>query len=206
MAGVLRDRATHPVQVCVARALIVASTLCVACPAGSLPCDESPEWNAVCELQAAGGAGGSPSGGAAGTPGLLSAITPVANCAKWPTIGAMDQFFVGRCGLTPSCHGTGTVWTDMQRPNAWERFNKEGTSRANVSCKGGFLAHPTNWPDSVLWTKTRAPTICPPGTTGMAGLTMPPQMTYDPKTPLLSPEEDNCLEGFLRAFASNSGS
>jgi hypothetical protein len=118
------------------------------------------------------------------------------DCAMWPTLGDMDKFFLMRCGLNSTCHGTGALWTDMQKQGAWERFK---TDKAKVSCMGGQLANPTNWQDSVLWTKTQSPASCPGGT-GSAGLTMPPQMTYEPKTMALSPAELKCLEGYLKAI------
>jgi hypothetical protein len=131
-------------------------------------------------------------------PAALGAMTPIAGCARWPTLGAMDRFFVSRCGIAPSCHGAGTAYTDMSRDFAWYRLP---ASRTVVSCKGGLLVDRTSWSNSVLWLKTQPVVACPPGTSGMSGVTMPPQVNYDPRTPVLSLEESRCLEGFLRALA-----
>jgi hypothetical protein len=189
-------------------ALIFGTVLWSSCQPGELPCNEE-QWKGICE-QAAGGAGGSaapPSqpapgaGGATGAPpppaAAISASTPVMDCAMWPTLGDMDKFFLMRCGVNATCHGTGALWTDMQKQGAWERFK---TDKAKVSCMGGQLANTANWRDSVLWTKTQSPAACPGGS-GSAGLTMPPQMTYEPKLPVLSPAESKCLEGFLKAIS-----
>ncbi len=130
--------------------------------------------------------------------GAVNAATPVANCAQWPTLGDMDKFFAMRCGVNTTCHATGAVWTDMQKTGMWQRLITDASSNAKVSCAGSKLANGGNWRDSVLWLKVQSPATCPGGT-GAAGLSMPPQMTYEPKMAALNQAELNCLEGFLKA-------
>jgi hypothetical protein len=189
--------------------LIFGSVFWLSCQPGELPCDQD-QWQAICAGQTAGGAGGSttpppaaaPGGGgaappSAAPPAAVTATTAVMDCAMWPTLGDMDKFFLMRCGVSASCHGTGALWTDMQKQGVWERFK---TDKAKVSCMGSQLANPTSWSDSVIWRKTQSPAMCPGGS-GSAGLTMPPQMTYEPKMPALSQAELKCLEGFLKAIS-----
>jgi hypothetical protein len=187
-------------------AVIFGSVLWLSCQPGELPCDSSPQWQEAC-AQMAGAPGTPPPGAAPGGPPAMSppppppvnAATPVMNCAQWPTVGDMDKFFAMRCGVNSICHGTNTVWTDMQKTGMWQRvIATDMNSKAKVSCAGGPLANGANWRESVLWTKVQSPATCPGGS-GVPGATMPPQMMYEPKMPLLNQSELNCLEGFLKA-------
>jgi hypothetical protein len=183
-------------------ALVFGSVLWLSCQPGELPCD-SPEWQMVCTQPASATGSGTPpatggAGGGAPPAAAISATTPIANCGQWPTLGDMDKFFAMRCGVNATCHGTGAVWTDMQKAGMWKTVTTDLTANAKVSCAGQKLANPTNWRESVLWLKTQSPASCPGGAAN-AGLTMPPQMTYEPKLPVLNQTEIACLEGFLKA-------
>jgi hypothetical protein len=175
----------------------------LSCQPGELPCDSSPQWQEVCleAMTGTGGTGGAPTGGTGGTPPGLSDSTSIADCAQWKTLGEMDAFFSARCGVNNLCHGDRSAWTVMPTEGVWEKFTTESTSKAALSCGGGRLVNQTAWAESVLWTKTQTPASCPPGTNNVVGLTMPPQMGYEPKMDPLRPEELKCLEGFLRAIA-----
>ena len=164
--------------------VVVGSAFSLGCP-GQLPCDVNPDY--ACESSA--------DAAAPATAGAISTDSPIAGCARWPTLGTMDKFFVSRCGIAASCHGSGTAYTDMAGAFAWYRLLQ---ARTNISCKGAPLIDTTNWRTSMLWLKTQNPVACPPAIGGFGGVTMPPQMNYDPKTPVLSAEETRCLEGFLR--------
>jgi hypothetical protein len=186
-------------------ALVIGSTFWLSCQPGELPCEQNDQWRALCDPQGAGGSGGTPSPGPTGgappaAPAALSATTPIMNCAQWPTLGDMDKFFANRCGVNATCHASGAPWTDMQKQGVWQRFTTDATSKAKVSCSGAPLANTGNWRESVIWTKTQTPASCPTGGGGSAGLTMPPQMLYEPKMALLSAAELTCLEGFLKAL------
>ena len=191
-------------------ALVLGSAFGLSCQPGDLPCDQSSEWRTLCD-QAAGGTGGTAAptppatGGTGGSvamppaPGVVSAATAVMGCAQFDTVGKMDAFFAMRCGVSNLCHGAGTAWTSMPAQNAFEKFK---TAKAAVSCSGGPLANAANWRESVLWTKTQTPAGCPPGSSS-PGLTMPPQMTFEPKMAVLTAPEMACLEGYLKAITGN---
>jgi hypothetical protein len=191
---------------------LLGSALWLSCQAGELPCESSAEWQALCDQTSAGGTGGGAgtggTGGGAGTGGnggggaLLSASTPVPDCAQWTTLGAMDNFFSSRCGLNSMCHGAGAPWTAMPVQGVWAKFTSE-SSAAMFSCTGAKLTNRTTWTDSVLWTKTQTPPLpCAADSTNKnTGLSMPPQTGFPPKTDPLSTAELKCLEGFLKAIA-----
>ena len=181
--------------------LALASGLALACP-GALPCDQDLQNRQLCN-----GAPAFPDAGITGAPPpvaptvvTVNAATPLANCARWPNVGAMDGFFASRCGIAASCHGTGTAYTDLGSPFAWVRLPLATTK---VSCKGAQVVDTRNWRNSAVWAKAQNPVACPPGSTSAGGLTMPPQTTYDPRTPALNFDEIRCIEGFLRAVTGN---
>jgi hypothetical protein len=175
--------------------VILASGFSLGCP-GQLPCLVGPNGQLNCNDSPAYPADAAV--GQVAAPVTVNANTAIAGCARWPTLGAMDAFFASRCGIAASCHGNGTAYTDLGSPFAWVRLP---LANAKVSCKGALVANTRSWRDSVLWAKTQTPVACPPGATTMGGQTMPPQMAYDPKTPVLNLDEITCLQGFLTALA-----
>jgi hypothetical protein len=191
--------------------------LFLSCQPGELPCDRSQDWQQLC-AQAAGGVGGdTPTGGAGGAggastptgtppaPGSPTADTPVKECAKYPTLGAMDQFFAARCGAggTGSCHITGTaaIWNDMFSKDVWRRLQ---TEPAKSSCKGAAkMINAEKWSESLILAKIQPMPVCPPGPMAgaSAGIPMPPQAGFQPLMEALKPDEVKCIENFLKAIA-----
>jgi hypothetical protein len=179
-----------------AAGMVLAGVFGSSCQPGELPCDKNAEWRALCD-EANGGSGGT--GGMGGNTGTANAMTVVADCTRWPTLGDMDKFFNNRCAAGTSCHVTASapLWTDMQTPEVWRRLRDKSPV---TSCKSAKLIDPADWRNSVIWAKVQAgTTTCPPGATSAAGIAMPPQMGFEPKLEPVSAEELKCLEGFLRA-------
>jgi hypothetical protein len=203
--------------------LVVASWLLAGCQPGSLPCTKDDEWAAICKGDAAmsnnggsgnggsgnGGTGGSSTGGSAtggtggGTGGsgggAVTKDTPIANCSAYPTLGKMDDFFAMRCGAANACHNEtgGAAWNNFKVADVWKTLKNTATIFA---CKPGKVIDGTTWDKSVMWRKTRqpGPPMCVEG--GLPGTIMPPPGSTPP-TPVLTPDEDTCLQGFLKAIA-----
>ncbi len=150
----------------------------------------------------AGGAGGGAPTGTPPTPGMPSADTPVKDCAKYPTLGSMDQFFAARCGAggMGSCHITATagIWNDMFSKDVWRRLQMES---GKTSCKGAKMINADKWSDSLILAKIQATPACPPGGAGSAGIAMPPQAGFTPLMEVLKADEVKCIENFLKAIA-----
>ena len=98
----------------------------LSCQPGELPCDSSPEWQAVCKKEggAGGTGGGAPMGGAGGMAPVVDRNTPIADCSQWKTLGEMDKFFAARCagdGTATQCHVATNkdAWTDLNAPDVW---------------------------------------------------------------------------------------
>jgi hypothetical protein len=186
-------------------AVIFGALLASSCAPGKLPCDKDDEWRAVCAIPGEGQGGNGGGGGMGGAPGMggatgaVSAATTI-DCAAFPTLGDMDQFFSARCGLDNACHNEvgGLAWKDLKKPGVWERMQMP---TATFICAPGKLIDKADWTKSVLWTATRSPkTTCP---TGMIARLMPPQegANITPPQPILTAQENTCLENFLKAIA-----
>ncbi len=185
----------------------VLSAACwLSCQPGELPCDQSPEWQAICSEGAgsvggAGGAGGTGGGDPTGGAGGVNAATPVADCPQWPNLGEMDKFFSNRCAAGMSCHviAAANIWSDLQTAEVWRRMRDKTPI---VSCKPGKMINSTAWQESVIWAKVQAasPPVCPPGASN-TGITMPPQAGFEPKLDPVNDAERKCLEGYLKAIA-----
>jgi hypothetical protein len=200
-----------------AAVLVVGVWVLAACQAGELPCTKDDEWKAICAGSKAsggtgggaagsGGGGGGGSGGAmadaggtGGKPaGTLSKDTPIANCAAYPTVGKMDDFFSMRCGVNATCHGAGAPWTAMAGADVWMALKD---AMPKIDCRMDKVVDSGDWAKSLVWVKTRSPgpPACPtPG--GVAGVLMPPA-DLPPKMPVLTADENTCLQGFLKAIA-----
>ena len=190
--------------------LILSGVLLAGCQPGVLPCDKDQEWQAICKgnadaLPAAGGGsgnGGSGQGGSSGGSGgnggtALTKDTAITGCDKYKTLGAMDDFFAMRCGSNAACHdGAGaSAWTNLKMPDVWSRLKN---TPAKFSCRGDNIIDGTSWDKSVLWRKTRMPVMCAGANPAMS--VMPPP-AIEPKMPMLTTAEDDCLKGFLKAIA-----
>ena len=193
---------------------VMIGSLWLACQPGTLPCDNpTPEWKDVCALpddppppSGTGGVSGMSGGGGggagmSGTPMPPTKDTPIPGCAKYPTLGKMDEFFATRCGSDGACHTTpgAAVWKDLKMPDIWDRMR---TVKSSVDCGGAAMIDTTAWDKSLLWVITRSPKApCPNG--GMIIRLMPPQEPANvmPKEALLSADENTCLEGFLKVLA-----
>jgi hypothetical protein len=184
----------------VAGAAFALSAVWLSCQPGELPCESSPQWQMVCNERSGGtgGTGGStPMGGSGGA----GPATAIANCSKWPTVGEMDKFFGSRCSAGTACHvmAMARAWSDFQTAEVWKRLLDKNPI---TSCNGGKLINSTDWQASVIWAKVQpGAAACPPGVSGSAGVTMPPQSTFEPKLEPVSDEERTCLEGYLRALS-----
>jgi hypothetical protein len=126
----------------------------------------------------------------------------VRDCAQWPTLGDMDRFFQNRCGAggTGTCHNTATagIWNDMFSKDVWKRLQ---TEVGKSSCRGAKLINKDKWSDSLILAKIQGTPACPPGGTGMAGTSMPPQAGFEPKMAVLNADETKCIENFLKAIS-----
>ena len=147
-------------------------------------------------------------GGTGGTGGGITTAPPgetkVANCAKYPTLAAMDDFFATRCADNIVCHAT-VVYSDFKMPEVWRRmFNKN----AYASCKKSKMLDPSDYRKSMFLAKQQAPVACPitNGDQDLPGDTMPPppakQLRPD-KVAALTPDELTCLENFVKAATGN---
>jgi hypothetical protein len=148
--------------------------------------------------------GGGGNGGSGGTAMAPPGTTKVANCAKYPTLAAMDDFFLTRCADNVACHAT-VVYSDFKMPEVWRRmFNKN----AYASCKKTKMLDPTDYRKSMFLAKQQAPVTCPitNGDQDLPGDTMPPppakQLRPD-KVAALTAEELTCLENFVKAATGN---
>ena len=127
--------------------------------------------------------------------------TPVANCAAYPTLGAMSGFLERRCGVAVACHAQASPWTTLEGPDLFATLLDV---RPKFDCMRSLLIDSVNPLDSLLYIKSaEAIPICPDGSSGM--LQMPPQQ-LSPVQPLLTAEELVCLEQFVRAAARRPGS
>jgi hypothetical protein len=181
----------------------------LSCQPGELPCDSTPEWQAVCKREggAGGTGGGSPMGGAGGMAPVVNKDTAVMDCAQWKTLGEMDKFFSARCagdGAATQCHvsANAAAWNDFTAADIWMRLKDQPPKFA---CKGGGskLINTATWADSVILAKAKAGAgtpMCPAGS-NTPGLGMPPQSTFMPKMDVLSADETKCLENYLKAIA-----
>jgi hypothetical protein len=200
--------------------LVVASWLLAGCQPGTLPCTKDDEWAAICKGDAAmsntggsgnGGTGGSSTGGTGGSAtggtgggtggsggGAVTKTTVIPNCDKYKTVGGMDEFFAMRCGASNSCHNEvgGNAWSNFKVADVWSTFKNADTKFA---CKPGKVIDGTTWDKSIMWRKTRqpGPPMCD---AGLPGTIMPPPGSTPP-TPVLTADEDTCLQGFLKAIA-----
>jgi hypothetical protein len=126
----------------------------------------------------------------------------VANCTKYPTLGKMDEFFAARCGLDGLCHNTSTagLWKDLKTPKVWERMIQPGVKSGAAVCADSKIIDTTDWDKSVIWLVTRSPKGTCPDPSKTIARPMPPQ-DVTPTTPLLTAEENTCLENYLKAIA-----
>ena len=151
-----------------------------------------------------GGMGGNRDGGMETTMKVVTRDTPVADCpTEYDTVGKMDNFFAMRCGPDGStCHtpALATAWKDFKTADVWMRMREE-TVRPTV-CTGSRIIDTRNWANSLMLFKVKDPVACPPGSTGQAGLRMPPA-NMPPMMDALSAAEIRCLESYLRAATGN---
>jgi hypothetical protein len=185
--------------------LTLAGAGWVACRPPDLPCNKDEDWMRICAgdggLMASGGTSGSSGsgGGPAGTGGMatdapvagaINANTPVADCAQYPTLGAMDQFFQSRCADQAACHQN-ALFADYKMPNVWQRVRPLKTVGA---CTGSNFVDPGgDLSKSVMWVKTQEKPTCANGDS--AGVRMP-----NPPAMPLNAVESKCLENFLKAL------
>jgi hypothetical protein len=197
---------------CTAAAVVVQG-----CQPGKL-CDKE-EYTELCDNPQLGGTGGGGTGGG-GTGGggaggnrdgggmealkTVTRDTPVADCpTEFNTVGKMDNFFAMRCGPDgSSCHlpAFDIAWRDFKSADVWMRMAAD-TTRTTV-CAGSRIIDNRNWANSLMLAKVKDPVACPPGSTGNAGLRMPPA-NMAPMMDPLSPAELKCLENFVRAATGN---
>ena len=191
-------------------AVMLGGLLFAACAPGKLPC-EKDEWKEVCALpddrpSGQGGSGGGGGGGGSGGSGgdVMAAglnDNTAIECADFPTLKKMDDWFGMRCGVNTSCHATGAPWSDLKKEKVWERLSTAGglEEKAKVSCAGGKLIDTETWSNSVIYAKSKMPVVCPSG--GTPGLQMPPA-ALPPMMAPLSAGEIACLESFLKVIAA----
>jgi hypothetical protein len=169
----------------------------IACSPGSLPSDFPLAGGSGAGGVGGAGGGGGPDGG--GGP-AVGPSTAVADCPKFKTLGEADGYFASRCGFNPLCHGTGAVWTDLQKPNIWMRLLNEKTK---VDCTGADtkVIDGTAWMKSLMLVKASQMTpTCPSGMTPGTVMPPPPDLqTVTPKVPALTPEEVTCISNFTKA-------
>jgi hypothetical protein len=187
---------------------VMFGVLLASCAPGKLPCDKDEAWMAVCNEPGEGGQGGGGGGGGGmgGSAGGLSEATAVANCAAYPTLGKMDEFFLARCGVGEgTCHsGVGAmIWKDLKMPKVWERLSTGTASKAAAACATAQIIDTAAWDKSVIWLITRDPKGTCPDPTKTIARTMPPQ-DATPKLPLLTADESTCLENYLKAIADGT--
>jgi hypothetical protein len=196
---------------------MVAAVVVQGCQPGKL-CDKD-EYQELCENPQLGGTGGGGSGGG-GTGGggsggnrdgggmemlkVVTRDTPVADCPnEFNTVGKMDAFFKMRCGPDGSnCHtpAFAIAWRDFNTADVWMRMADPATKTA--ACAGSRIIDNRNWASSLMLAKVKDPVACPPGSTGAAGLRMPPPGMVPMMNPL-SADELKCLENFVRAATGN---
>jgi hypothetical protein len=186
------------------------------CQPGALPCDKDQEWAAICKGDAsvipgsgggsgsgsggssgASGGAGNGSGGAAGSGGGVTAATALPNCSKYKTLGGMDEFFGMRCAASPACHdgAGGGAWTNLKMADVWMRLKDV---KAKFSCRDDMVIDSKTWDKSVVWRKTHMPVMCAGPNPAMS--VMPPP-AIEPKMPMITTDEENCLKDFLQKIA-----
>lgn len=151
-----------------------------------------------------GSGGGGSGGGGSGGGNPVNSNTAVADCpTEFNTLGKMDNFFAMRCGPDgSSCHlpAFDVAWRDFKSADVWMRMSNP-TTKTTV-CAGSRIIDTRNWNNSLMLAKVKDPTTCPSGSTGQAGLRMPPA-NMPPMMAVLSAAELKCLESFVRTATGN---
>jgi hypothetical protein len=200
-----------------AAALTAGGLASSGCQPGALPdCDGDEECREkYVRVSASGGSsgsggsgGGSGSGGTGGGSGggggtgsvTVNAMTKVAGCDKFDTLGGADAFFKMRCGSGVGCHQKAydMVWQDYETPEVWRRMVNR---KAIASCApDGKVIDGSDYAKSVLLIKTNDPMIkCPDGSKAGADPMPPPSMAA--MYPALTDGEKTCIENFVKAAA-----
>src|SRR5437762_2916496 len=132
-SGLVAHRTSKVAGLGRAASLMIFAAIGVACSPGSLP----PDFATAGAGGGAAGAGGTPGTGGmggAGGGGATTADTPVANCAKFSTLGMADGWFQMRCGFNSACHGAMAPWTDM--PMLAPLWSKLIDRKPTIACGG----------------------------------------------------------------------
>lgn len=167
-----------------------------ACAPGVIDCNVFP-----CD-QSGGGGGGGPGGdgsGGGGSGGMPGNETPVADCAEFATVGAIESNFLSmKCGSKESaCHNSKAVWGNFE---TLPLYNKLISRKSVVACSGTLVVDPADPSKSILLTKLEDKPACTGAAEG-AGERMPLTTTADPR-PLLTPAEKTCLTNYVKAITS----
>lgn len=205
---------THQIRVAgvgTAIGAVIFGALIASCAPGKLPCDKDEQWRMVCDAEDVGqggsggggggqggasGMGGGPSGMGGAPSGEVTAATEI-DCAAYPTVGKMDDFFAMRCGVNATCHQNPVPWSDFKSADVFKRMLDIAPK---ASCTGGGkLIDKANWANSVVLLKTKTPVMCPPGATTPGTIMPPPNLP--PMMDPLSPAELTCLENFVKKVA-----
>lgn len=185
---------------------VIFGSLLFACAPGALPCDKDDEWKGICKGVDDGGitpsgtggsnnqtGGNSGSGGAGGgmggnNGGAPNAETPVADCSKWSTVGAMDMFFANKCGSGGAlCHAAKAVWGDFLAP---EFYKRGPTIKTVLGCIGTPLVDTTDHTKSAIFMKINGDTKC--------GTKMPPEAAMAMQK--IDESEKTCIINYLKAL------
>ncbi|HEY0705684.1 MAG TPA: hypothetical protein VGG33_02750 [Polyangia bacterium] len=186
--------------------VLVGGAIVASCQPGTLPCDSSPEWEAICGGSGgtSGGGGSSGSGGGGGMGGTtppgnggmtgtgVTAATAVMNCSAFPTLGEMDKFFAMRCGEGITCH-SGGAFGDFKAPEVWKRL-VGSPSKLATPCTGSPLIDGKDYTKGLFWIRTQAEPKCPDGKSAGSRMPSAPQMA-------LNDSEAACLKSFLQVVA-----